>query len=73
MRFFDVKSGAVTTRRIFDLEADPDETRSLGVEKDIFDALVARSASVQEPTFNSRFENLEPATLEQLRSLGYLE
>jgi arylsulfatase A-like enzyme len=73
IRFFDVRSGEVTVRRVFDLKNDPDETKSLDVNQAVIDRMFVEPAGIHGFAFDNRYEELEAEALEQLRALGYLE
>ena len=73
VRFFDIDTGKLERRRIFDLAADPRETRSLGeafgAARDLLDAAAGDRGLAFESTLAVPDGELEG----QLRALGYLE
>lgn len=73
IRFFDVRNGEVVNRRVFDIQKDPDETRSLDFDPVAFDRLFVEPAGLDGFALEGRYEELEPEMLEKLRTLGYLE
>jgi arylsulfatase A-like enzyme len=73
MRFFDIRSGEIVNRRVFDLKNDPHETKSMEVDRVAMDRLFDQPAGLHDFAFDNRYEELEPELIEQLRALGYLE
>lgn len=73
VRFFDVDTGALRTRRIFDLPGDPRETRSLGSDFGDAEALIEQASGSHGLAFDSTLEAADPELEGQLRALGYLD
>lgn len=73
VRSFDIDTGALRTRRVFDLPADPRETRSVGSEFGLAEGLLRERAGDHGLAFESRLERADEELERQLRALGYLE
>ena len=73
MRFFDANTGTVVKYRVFDVENDPNETRSLKVDPAQIEAIFENALDGDSLTFQSSYEKIRPESLEQLKALGYLE
>ena len=73
MRFFDTRTNMVKTLRVFDLETDPDETKSIsfGAEKAL--ELLDSAAGFHGLKFDNSYEDIDPELAEKLRTLGYLD
>jgi arylsulfatase A-like enzyme len=72
VRFFDVLTGKLIKRRVFDLASDPRETESLGEEFGEAEALVQEVSGTQGVAYPAVFREMTPEVEEQLRALGYL-
>ncbi len=72
IEFFDVATGKPTRRRIFDLESDPHEVRSLGEEFGEAEAAMREAAGDHGLAFESHFHGVTPELEAQLKALGYL-
>jgi arylsulfatase A-like enzyme len=76
IRFIDPKTGEVKVRRVFDLERDPRETESLGIDFGKAAPLLEGASGKQGLSFEARYEKLEdidPELEQRLRALGYLK
>ena len=72
VRFFDVATGKVVVRHVFDLVKDPRETRSVTGDFPDADAEVEALAGTQGVAYEGVFRDASPEVEEQLRALGYL-
>jgi len=73
MRFFDIDTGKLREKRIFDLAKDPREIRSLGDAFGTADALLERAGSEHGLAFESTLEVADGELEGQLRALGYID
>ncbi len=73
VRFFDIDSGALRTRRVFDLPGDPRETRSLGSDFEPVEDLLREQAGDHGLSFEATLEVADEELEGQLRVLGYIE
>jgi arylsulfatase A-like enzyme len=73
VQFFQVPSGELAKRRVFDLANDPRETRSVADDFGEVGELMRRAASDHGFSFESSFDDVDPKVREQLRALGYLD
>ena len=72
VRFFDVDTGDVVMRRVFDVPADPRELRSVSDEFGDAASALEEAAGAGGRTYEAQFRDLSPEVEEQLRELGYL-
>jgi arylsulfatase A-like enzyme len=72
VRFFDVVTGELIKKRVFDLENDPLETESLGEEFGEAEAVLEEVSGTQGVAYPAVFREMTPEVEEQLRALGYL-
>jgi arylsulfatase A-like enzyme len=73
VRFFDVGTGEVVERRVFDLQRDPRETRSVDHEFGEQAAMVEAVSGTQGVAYPGVFREIEADVEAQLRALGYLD
>ena len=73
VRVFDPETGQVRARRVFDLENDPRETRSVPYPLDGFQSVLAEASSDHGYSFDATVEDVGPALRSQLQALGYME
>lgn len=73
MRFFDVDTGKLRQKRVFDLAQDPRETRSLGDAFGVADALLEQAGGEHGLAFESTLEVADDELDGQLRALGYID
>jgi arylsulfatase A-like enzyme len=72
LRFYDVVTGKLIKRRVFDLANDPLETESLGEDFGEAEALVRELSGTQGIDYPAVFRDMTPEVEAQLRALGYL-
>lgn len=72
VRFFDIVTGELIERRVFDLANDPLETESLGEEFGEAEAVLEEVSGTQGVAYRGVFREMTPEMQEQLRALGYL-
>jgi arylsulfatase A-like enzyme len=73
LRFFDIASGALTARRLFDLDNDPRETTSPDADAlPAIAALTEAAGSRQGLHFEVIFDGIDADVEARLRALGYL-
>jgi arylsulfatase A-like enzyme len=71
VRYRDPQGGAVRLERLFDLGADPRETRPLGAAARELTSALEALATPPGPSFPARFEALDPEARTRLDALGY--
>ena len=73
MRHFDAASGEEIARRVFDLDADPEELASLGEDFGPAQETFEHEAGSHGVSFRPRFRNPSKELVDKLRSMGYLQ
>ena len=73
MRFFDLQTNAINAVRVFDLESDPDETKSIPFNAEEVLELLDNSGGYHGMKFDNSYEDIDPGLAERLRTLGYLD
>jgi arylsulfatase A-like enzyme len=73
MRFFDSRTNAIKTLRVFDLETDPDETKSIPFDAEDTLQRLDNAAGFHGLQFANSYEDIDPELSEKLRTLGYLD
>ncbi len=72
VRFFDVESGEVVMRRVFDLLRDPRELKSVADEFGEASTTVDEVSSAQGTAYEAVFRPVSPEVESRMRALGYL-
>ena len=72
MRFFDIETGEVTMRRVFDVPRDPRELRSVADEFGDAAAILDEVSDTRGTAYDSVLRELPPEVETRLRELGYL-
>ncbi len=72
VRFFDIETGGVAMRRVFELPRDPRELRSVTDEFGDAAAILDESSDTQGTVYESVLRDLPPEVEARLRELGYL-
>jgi arylsulfatase A-like enzyme len=72
VRFFDVATGRVVARRVFDVAKDPRETRSLDGDFPEAEAELEAVSGSGGIAYRGVFRDVDPGIEESLRALGYL-
>ncbi len=72
MRFFDVETGEVAMRRVFDLLRDPRELRSVSDEFGEASSVLDEVSSAQGTAYQAVFRAVSPDVKARMRELGYL-
>jgi arylsulfatase A-like enzyme len=73
VRFFDVGTGEIVERRVFDVRRDPRETRSVDHEFGEQAATVESVSGTQGVAYKGVFREVDADVEAQLRALGYLD
>lgn len=71
MRYRRPEDGAVFARRLFDLERDPRELRTLAEDASTMEHLLEDEAGPHGLSFEAHFQELDGTTRENLEQLGY--
>jgi arylsulfatase A-like enzyme len=73
VRVFNPETKELIARRLFDLSADPRETRSLDVNLAISDPLFDQMSGTHGVKFEAEFAETDADVLDRLRTLGYFQ
>ena len=73
MRFFDLKTHDITAQRVFDYSVDPRETKSLREDFGKVNDIILHAAGSHGLEYPSKYDQLDPEVIGNLRSLGYLQ
>ncbi len=72
VRFFDIETGEVVMRRVFDLRGDPRELESVSDEFGEAKTAVKEASSAAGTVYEAIFRDVSPEVESRMRELGYL-
>jgi hypothetical protein len=72
VRFFDIETGEVVMRRVFDLPGDPRELESVSDEFGEAKSAVKEASSAAGTVYEAIFHDVSPEVESRMRALGYL-